>query len=72
MPSIIKIETAALKSLRNRLVTFLDSGTDIFVWILRNFQNIFFVEHSQTSATELNCIMLAFPVISKMCEDTSI
>ena len=47
----------------------LDYDTDVFVWI---FQNAFFVEHRQTSATELNCVILVFSIISKMWEHTSI
>ena len=39
------------------------------VWI---FRNVFFVEHRQTSATELNCVILVFSIISKMWEHTSI
>ena len=48
---------------------FIRSGADVFVWI---FRNVFFVEHRQTSATELNCVILVFSIISKMWEHTSI
>ena len=50
-----------------RLVISLDSCTDVYVWILQNFQfqSTFFLGQRQTSANELNC-MLVFSIISEM------
>ena len=61
-----RIKTPVLESLfkawRPATLRRKDSNTGVFLWNLRNFENIFFIEHLQSLLLKLNILMLQLPI----------
>ena len=61
--TVRELNILASKQITNSVIATLllrDSGTDVFLWILRNFYEHLFIEHLRVTASGLRPELIAF------------